>query len=185
MDSRNASEENDHDLVFRVQNGDKGAYDQLMLRHQDAIAQQMRRFSKDVNEIEELTQTVFVKAFISLEGYKPTSPFVHWLKAIGSKVGYDHWREKGKKNRFVPFTGYEAAQDNEPLSGDENDEFEKLLGIMELLAPDERQVLYLIYIDGFSIAETAKTMGWSPTITKMRAYRARRKLRGLLKKNEW
>ena len=51
---------------------------------------------------------------------------------------------------------------------------------MSRLKPDERQTLYMLYGDNMSVAEVAGVMGWNVAMTKMRSYRARKKLRRLL-----
>lgn len=185
VDDTIAHGENDHDLVYRVQRGDKGAYDLLMLRYQDIIGQQMRRFSRDLNTVEELTQTVFVRAYFSLDAYRPNSPFLHWLRTIASRVGYDHWREEKKNHRLVPLgentDGAQIAVDSGEAGGD--DIYRSVLAVMDQLNPTERQVLYRIYVDGLSVAEVAEEMGWGKAVTKMRSLRARRKLRSILRKS--
>lgn len=180
--------DDDSELVIRAQGGDTEAYDHLMLRHQDTIARQMRRYSSDPTLIEDLTQTVFVNAYQGLQGYRPEAPFAHWLRTIATNVGYEHWRREGRRGKLVSYHGHEELLSDprqmETEADDANKEqFDRLVALMEKLKPSERQVLFLLYVDGASIEEAAKTMGWNRAATKMRAYRARKKLRVILKKN--
>lgn len=180
MEEQRTGPAGDHDLIKRVLHGDNGAYDQLMLRYQESIGRQMRRYSDSPPMVEELTQTVFVNAYLGLEKYAGRAPFAHWLKSIASRVGYDHWRKEYKKPARL------GADDGGATSGTVLDGFvrmeagERLERLMSALKPADRQTLYLLYIDDLSIAEAAAAMGWSQTVTKMRAYRAKKRLRRLL-----
>ncbi len=179
--------DDDHELVARVQKGDAMAYDELMLRHQDKIAVHMRRFSSVPEMIEDLTQNVFIGAYRSLGNYEPRAPFISWLRTIANRVGYEHWRTEARRIKCIPLHGRDeilaAEQPEEGTSLDENEQrLNELMQVMDMLKPAERQTLYLMYVDGLSVAETAATMGWNLAMTKMRAYRARKKLRAIIKR---
>lgn len=178
--------DDDGELVVRAQNGDAEAYDCLMLRHQDAIARQLRRYTLQADVLDDLTQTVFTKAYLGLSGYAPQAPFLHWLRTIATNVGYEHWRRECRQGRFVPYHGgEELLVDNRDDDADVHRRYNALLATMNRLKPAERQILLLLYVDGFSIKEAARTMGWNQAAVKMRAYRARKKLRGILEKAGW
>lgn len=182
MEEETNSEFGDHDLVLRAQAGDAGAYDRLVLRYQGIIGKQMSRFSTDPAVVEELTQNVFVSAFFALGGYRPIAPFLHWLRAIANRAGYDFWREAYKNSRFKPLSSIDEAALAERREGaSANERWEELSRVMNFLKPDERQVLYMQYLDGMTIEAVAETMGWSKAQTKMRCFRARNKLRAMLK----
>lgn len=173
----------DHELVFRAQNGDSDAYDQLVLRHQDSIARQMYRYSSNPDVQEDLTQTVFVNAYKALPRYKPSAPFLNWLRAIATRVGYEYWRCEEKRLKCVPYHGKEDLLPGpEPdISEEPESRFRQLMAVMDRLRPSERQILYLLYVDGMSMRDAADIMGWTVSMAKMRAFRARLKLRRIVK----
>lgn len=144
----------------------------------------MRRFSSDIAVMEELTQTVFIKAYMSLEKYRSEAPFAHWLRSIASRTGYDHWRAEYRSGGTVQFEehrhGAVAAPEIRMDASNAMDAAAVLERVMPKLRPDERQTLYMLYIDGMSVAEVAACMGWNASMTKMRSFRARRKLRKIL-----
>lgn len=180
----NQPSDDDGELVVRAQQGDADAYDRLMLRHQDAIARQMRRYTQDMAVIEDLTQTVFVNAYQGLANYRPEAPFAHWLRTIATNVGYDYWRREARRNKFVSYHDHEELiADPGPADTENAERFDTLVKLMDKLKPSERQILFLLYVDGVSIEEASRTMGWNQAATKMRAYRARNKLRTVLRKN--
>ena len=180
MDAWEGSAPGDHELVARVKKGDMEAFDLLMLRHQDMISGWLRRFTVAGDMVEDLTQTVFVKAYMGLSRYRPERPFPHWLRAIAYRVGCDHWHEEHRKGRQVPLHacaewlagGEEGAPSSESV----------VLLELERLKPHERQTLSMLYLEDRSIAEVARAMGWNHDATKMRAYRARNKLRRRLER---
>jgi RNA polymerase sigma-70 factor (ECF subfamily) len=182
VDEEAFSADDDYKLVVKAQAGDAGAYDELMLRYQQIIGRQMARFSNDPAVREELTQNVFVNAYFALGNYRPLAPFSNWLKVVANRTGYDYWRESYKRNRFMSLSRIDeselgAREDPDPGG----DRWEELTENMNLLKPEERQVLYMQYLDGMSIETIAAAMGWSRVQTKMRSFRARRKLRAILK----
>lgn len=181
MENQVEGDDSDQILVALAKQGDRSAYDRLMLRHQENIAQLMRRFSIRPDILEELTQTVFVKAFMSLRSYEPQAPFVNWLKTIARRVGYDHWRQEYKRKDHVQYDE-EKHTGTEPAEAESGIAEETLKRLMASLAPDERQTLYMLYVDEMSVAEVAAAMGWNTAMTKMRSYRARKKLRALLER---
>lgn len=144
----------------------------------------MRRFSTDVAVMEELTQTVFIKAYLGLNKYKSEKPFLHWLRKIASRTGYDHWRTEYRNDRSVQFDerehgaviGSEAR--GEPFRN--HDANGVLSQILPQLNHDERITLDMLYLDCMSVAEVAECMGWGISMTKMRSFRAKRKLRKIL-----
>ncbi len=174
--------EDDDALVLRAQKGDAEAFDRLMLRHQAAIAKQMRRYAPAVEVIDDLTQTVFINAYRGLSGYRPHAPFLYWLRTIAVRVGYEHWRRESRRPQCLSYHGKEELLEysgNEP-DGDASEEYGRMMALMERLLPMERQILILIHVDGLSMREAAACMGWNTAMTKMRAYRARIKLRRLM-----
>lgn len=187
MSTEHSADDDDSELVSRAQAGDTEAYDCLMLRHQGAIARQMRRYSSNGAVIEDLTQTVFVNAYQGLEKYRPEAPFAHWLRTIAANVGHEHWRRENRRGRFVSYHDCEELLPEAPPPDDKEreseEQFDTLMRLMEKLKPSERQLLFLLYVDGLSLEETAKRMGCNRVATKMRAYRARIKLRSILRKN--
>lgn len=168
-------------IVSRAQSGDPEAFDDIISLYQNTIAQQMRRFSRKSNEIEELVQNVFVNAYFSLKNYRAKAPFINWLRTIASRTGYAFWREQYKKNKTVALQDWDGQ-----VTADTSAEQakEKLEALMSQLKPAERHVLYLMYIDNYPVAQVSEITGWTEGMVKMRAYRARNKLKKILKEEE-
>jgi RNA polymerase sigma-70 factor (ECF subfamily) len=161
--------------------GDGTAYERLVKRYQSAVASQMWRFTRDEGELGVLVQDVFVEAYLSLGSFKGNAPFLHWLRRIATRVGYRFWRRRARdRQRFaeISHTDLEARLASEdPTPSEAAEVLHQLLG---RLPPKDRLVLSLLYFDECSAREIAERTGWSPTLVKVRAHRARRKLRTLL-----
>ena len=170
--------------------GDEESYERLVRRYESQIAAMMWRFSRRPDECEELMQDVFVQAYFSLPGYRGDGPFVHWLKRIGTRVGYRFWKQQGRKNKPQPLGDIDPAIET-PEAMDPETASEIVEALLSELKPPERLVLTLQYFEGCSMKEIADRMGWNEAMVKMRAYRARNKLRviarrrGLVEKLQW
>jgi RNA polymerase sigma-70 factor (ECF subfamily) len=164
--------------VQGVRGGDDrgAAYERIVRRHQQEIARRLRRFSRDPLVIEELVQETFVQAYFSLHRYRSDAPLIHWLHRIAVRVGYRFW----KALRTRPTTARLDAQ--VIVAPDTQDTLaESLDRVMERLSPRDRLVLTLMYLEDRSVSETAELTGWSQTMVKVQAYRARGRLRTIMK----
>lgn len=175
-----------HDVACTLQ-GDHDAFARLIGRHQAAIADQMRRFSRDAGTIEELVHEVFVEAFVSLKSYRSRAPFLHWLRKIAVRAGYRFWtRKKREQSRTVPLTA--VIEEVERLGSTfepSPSEASQMLGeLLKHLQPRDRLVLTLLYWDRCTVAEAAELAGWSQTMIKVQAYRARNRLKKLIEEAE-
>jgi len=158
--------------------GDEEAFARLVDRYESQIAPLMWRFSRQPDQCEELLQDVFVQAFFSLGGYRGDGPFVHWLKRIATRVGYRFWKKQSRKNKPLPLGEIDPPA-VEPERMDPEVAGEILESLLAELKPLDRMVLTLQYFEECSVAEIAERMGWNAAMVKMRAYRARNKLRAI------
>lgn len=162
--------------------GDGNACTRLFKRHEPKIARQMWRFSRDRAAHAELVQEVFVQAYLSLHRYRPTSaPLEHWLARIATRVGYRFWKQQGRRRRTEPLEGLTLAA---PASaaGDAEEAAQTLHDLLAHLPAADRLILTLMYFDECNISEIAGRMGSNRAMTKMRLYRARRRLRQIIER---
>jgi len=163
--------------------GDGEAYSRIIGRYQQLIARRMHRFTRDPAAIEELVHDVFVEAYFSLSKFRGEAPLEHWLQRIAMRVGYKYW-ERRQRERTIAF---EDGVHDPPAIEDRaagNDVTDEVAAALEQLPPRDRLVLTLLYLESRSVAEAAELAGWSQTMVKVQAYRARGKLRKLLEANE-
>jgi RNA polymerase sigma-70 factor, ECF subfamily len=162
--------------------GDGEAFRRIVQRHQSAIAGRMRRFARDAAAVEELVQDVFVEAYFSLRGFSGLAPFEHWLNRIATRVGYAFLKKRKKQMTTAGNTiALETVPAAEPANPQEA--ADTLHHVLDQLGPRDRLVVTLLHLENHTIAETAALTGWSQTMVKVQAFRARGKLRKLLEKN--
>jgi RNA polymerase sigma-70 factor (ECF subfamily) len=178
----------DFEDIRRTRDGDPDAYRRLVERHQDHVAQILWRFSRDRSVHEELVQDVFVEAYLSLNTYHGKAPWGHWLARIATRVGYRYWKERARQKAAVPFSLEEwddIAGDDQMLERIEPDRAADILHrLLGQLPPRDRLVLTMRYIEGCDVAETARRTGWTKTMVKVQALRARNKLKRLVERSE-
>ncbi len=162
--------------------GDGDAYARIINRYQNVLARRMTRFARDAGTIEELVHDVFVEAYYSLPKYRGDAPLEHWLQRIATRVGYRYWKQK-RRTSTVSFQEelHDQAAD-EPRAVD-HDATDRVAAALEQLPPRDRLVLTLLYLESRSVTEAADMAGWSQTMVKVQAHRARKKVRKLLEES--
>ena len=190
IEYHNGVEDTDRRDIQAALAGDEESYERLVRRYESQIAAMMWRFSRRPEQCEELMQDVFVQAYFSLPGFRGQAPLIHWLKRIATRVGYRFWKQQGRKNKPLPLGDLDPAADTSEAMDPEM--ASKIVeSLLSELKPPERLVLTLQYFDACSMKEIAERMGWNEAMVKMRAYRARNKLRtiarrrGLVEKLQW
>ena len=164
--------------------GDGEAYRRLVLRYQEIISQQMCRFSRDASVREELVHDVFVEAYMSLRSYRGSAPWLHWLRKVAIRVGYRYWssRKSFAKEITLPENAWEHLRGTIPNPVESIAATEIVYALLALLTPPDRLVLTLLYVDGCTMAEAADLAGWTFIGAKVRAFRARNRLKKLIAK---
>src|SRR5665647_84403 len=116
MTSSNPGDESDRELIARWRAGDSRAATSLVNRHADALA----RFavsSGERDEIEELVQDTFVRAFGSLDAFRGESSLRTWLFTIERRLMLDRRRAERRQHSLVPIEASEAATEYNALDG--------------------------------------------------------------------
>lgn len=181
MDDATPSTNEDLDDIRAALGGDEDAYARIVQRYQPVVFRQMWRFTRDRNVLDELVQEVFVEAYFSLKGYRAKAPFLHWLRRIATRTGYRHWKREGRQSAIRESAVAAAAQNHTELNVNRpSDAGEIVYRYLEWLAPADRLVLTLLYLDGCGTDEIAERTGWSRTLVRVRAHRARNRLRRIL-----
>jgi len=168
--------------VRQSRQGDSDAYRRLIERHQEHVAKIMWRFSRDLRVHEELVQDVFVEAYLSLAGYRRKAPFAHWLARIATRVGYRYWKAAARRRQTESFTleQWDRVPDEPAERMDPTRAAALAHRLLAQLRPRDRLVLTLRYLDGCDVAETARRTGWTKSMVKVQALRARKRLENLL-----
>lgn len=158
-----------------AKSGDQDAYRRLIERHQQEIGRFLWKFTRDHTAWEELLQTVFVEAYLSLHKFRAEAALVDWLRGIATHVGCRFWTDRKKRRE-------RTTSLNDSLELSEGTSIWPTLGLFEMLEqlpPRDRLVLTLMYVEERSVEETARLAGWTESMVKSQAHRARIKLKTL------
>jgi RNA polymerase sigma-70 factor (ECF subfamily) len=162
--------------------GDGSAYARLVSRHQQDISRLLWRFTRDPHTHEELVQDAFVEAYMSLSSYRGKAPFASWLRTLATRVGYRFWKQQARERKH----GTVPLQDWDQESSGPTDEATAAAdaagtvhNLLQELGLRDRLVLTLMYLEDHSVDEIASLTGWSRTMVKVQAYRARKRLKRL------
>lgn len=169
-------EHSDQALIRACLSQDENSFAELVGRYEGAVTSILWHFTRDRLVLEELVQDTFIEVHFSLHRFRKGAPFFPWLRAIATRVGYRYWRRRRRDSdrRSLAAEGLRA----EPRGP--SDAAEHVYSVLELLNPKDRLVLTLQYFEGCNTKEIAERMGWTLSLVKVRAFRARRKLRKLL-----
>jgi len=168
--------EHAHTLVDRARDGDDDAASELIRQLYPMVAKIVRGYRPRRAAEEDLTQMIFIKVFQNLTQYSGKVPISHWVSRMAEKARPE-LRHADLSEEQAAMLENLAASD-EALSPDRKlaarDLVEKLLA---MLKPVERLVIDMLYLQERSVAEIQKVTGWTAAAIKIRAFRARQKLR--------
>ena len=178
----------DAELLERIRSGSPDDFAEIVRRHQSRVFAILHRYERDSQRVEDLAQETFVKAWRALEQFDGRAPFEHWISRIAVRTALDHLRkEKKRRNEIgLPELGEDALDWLQ--SGDEKNELDsrsaaELLDLaMYELSPTDRAVITMQDIEGRSVKEIAEAVGASGVAVRVRAVRARAKLKRILEK---
>jgi RNA polymerase sigma-70 factor (ECF subfamily) len=177
------SRQADQQLVERVQRGDKKAFDALVLKYQQKVANLISRYVRDSSEVLDVTQEAFIKAYRALPNFRGESAFYTWLYRIAINTAKNHLAAQGRR---PPTDDVEAETAEQMDAGSRLKEYatpERLLLEQEIahtikaavddLPEDLRTAITLRELEGLSYDEIAKAMNCPIGTVRSRIFRAR------------
>ncbi|MDT4896947.1 MAG: hypothetical protein QOH25_2024 [Acidobacteriota bacterium] len=188
-------EPSDLTLVNDARAGDEMAFEELFNRHRRRVSLIASRFFRQREQIEEIVQESFTKAYFALSDFSNTqdNSFAAWLARISFNTCYDELRRMKRRpeSTLNDVSEEESASLIEHLLATDTGgrDIESALVARDLaakllsrLSPEDRLVLVMMDAEGMSVSEIAKYTSWSVSKVKVRAHRARASLRRVLKR---
>lgn len=172
METADSSASEEGRLIEASRKGDERAFAELVRLHQRRVFRLASRFFRHPEEVEDAAQDTFLTIWRKLHTYRARAPFEHWLTRVCLNTCYERLRRA--KPPPVPLVMDVAAPATDPDAGME------AAALLERLAPADRFVLQLLHAEEHSVAEIAERLGWSRSKVKVRAHRARARLRRLV-----
>ena len=185
-----AVEPEDRDVVEAVRQGDTASFEVLIRKYQPRVFATARRNARREEEVEDIVQEIFIKAYQKIGTFRGDAPFEHWLMRLAVRTCYDFLRAH-RRNREQRFSDLSDAEDDwlerfvaEPGPAPEDADAARALvnRLLEMLTPKARLIITLLEIEERSVKEIAELTGWSVPLVKVRAFRARAEMRKCLQR---
>ncbi|WP_223808001.1 MULTISPECIES: RNA polymerase sigma factor RpoE [Marinobacter] len=172
----------DKQLIQRVKRGDRSAFDLLVLKYQSRVASIISRYTNDSQDILDLTQETFVKAYRAVERFRGDSAFYTWLYRIAVNTAKNFLESRGRRPR-----GSMEAEEAERLdSGDwlrdvatpeklmqREEMYEAMQRAISGLPEELRSALLLREYEGLSYEDIARILECPIGTVRSRIFRAR------------
>jgi len=176
-------EQSDLELVRRVQRGERGAFDLLVLRYQHKVVKLVARLLRDPAEAEDVAQEAFVKAYRALGSFRGDSAFYTWLYRIAVNTARNTMASRQRRPLDYEADLSESEQSvvesrmrhiDTPEAAALTDEIHQTVnGAIAALPEDLRTAIVLREIEGLSYEEIAEAMDCPVGTVRSRIFRAR------------
>lgn len=178
------SQATDDHLIEQTRQGDRVAFGELIARYQVQVYHFSRRLLGSAEGAQDITQDVFIKAFLALDTWRPDAAFPAWLLRIARNACLDVLRSQQRQ----PLTSFEsqaeqltARSPNPEQHAIQAQRLDQLEDALLKLSVEHREVLILRDIEGFSYQEIAGLLGINTGTVRSRLSRGRAALMQLVK----
>src|SRR5262252_2864384 len=178
--------DNDRELVKRAQKEDKEAFEELVRRHQARVFAVAGGILRNKEDVEDIAQQVFLKAYFSLKGFDQRAAFSTWLYKITVNECWDLLRKRKvrpllyeadfSEEQLKQYSASEQRADNGPDTSERLAMRQRLDRMLAQLDERDRAMLILKEVEGFSVEEIADSLGLNANTVKVRLFRARRRV---------
>ena len=178
-----SNEPTDIQLVKRVQKGDKGAFDLLVLKYQHKIINLVMRYVRDPEVALDITQESFIKAYRALPRFRGDSAFYTWIYRIAVNTAKNHLAAQRRRPMDIELDLQDPEQydlhaklkeTDTPEGVSISNEVQEILErAIAALPEDLRMAIILRELDGMSYEEIAQTMDCPVGTVRSRIFRAR------------
>jgi len=173
----------DKEIIERVKNGDKKAYDLLVIKYQQRVINLISRFVKNHSDALDVSQETFIKAYRALPNFRGESAFYTWLYRIAVNTAKNHLTVQSRKITKSDYdvTDIEQIEGNMSLTEHTTPENllhkeqlqEIVLKTIENLPEDLKSAIMLREVEGLSYEEIASVMECPVGTVRSRIFRAR------------
>ena len=176
---------NDQILINQIIEGDANAFTILIDRYKDLVFTLALRMLKNREEAEEVAQDTFIKTYKSLDKFKGHSKFSTWIYRVAYNTCLDRIKKNKKHLKDVEineFTAHQVLSINNVLDTLEaKEQKDAIQRCINILPSEDSFLLTLYYFDDLSLAEISEVIGITSNSIKVKLFRCRKKLAGILK----
>jgi RNA polymerase sigma-70 factor (ECF subfamily) len=169
-------------LVDRCLTGEPAATRELFRRHRSRVHACLFRVLGSNHDMDDLLQEAFLQVFQSLRGWRAEASLATWIDRVAVRCAYRHLARRGRRVATDPLDDDAPVALTSPEAGPgarrqlARDGVVRLYAVLDELSPAARLAFTLHELDGRSIAETAELIGSTVTATKLRVWRARKRI---------
>jgi RNA polymerase sigma-70 factor, ECF subfamily len=182
------------DCLRRIEQGDEVAARELLRHFHPFVRKLVRAHLPRRTSEEDLVQMIFIKVFHKLDQYTGRMPLEHWisriavntcLNALKAEKIRPEWRLCDFTEEIAAGIDKLAATEVDTATNDDFDLARKLVTeLIAQLSPEDRLVITLLHLEEKSVEEIHALTGWSRSVIKVRAFRARAKMKKMLTPRE-
>lgn len=173
----------DQQLVERVQQGDKNAFNLLVMKYQNKVMSLIGRYVRNQADVQDVTQEAFIKAYRALANFRGDSAFYTWLYRIAVNTAKNHLTAQGRKAPgsdvdIEEAEYYEGSDALKEFASPERllmkDQMSKVIfDTLETLPEELKIAISLRELDGMSYQDIANIMDCPVGTVRSRIFRAR------------
>jgi len=165
-------------LVDRCLTGEPAATRELFRRNRARVHACLYRVLGSNHDMDDLLQEAFIQVFQSLRGWRAEASLATWIDRVSVRVAYRYLSQRGRRVQTAELVDDDAPADEAPPAHRQlaRDGVKRLYEVLDELGAASRLAFTLHEIDGRSISEVAELVGSSVTATKLRVWRARKRL---------
>jgi RNA polymerase sigma-70 factor, ECF subfamily len=166
-------------LVDRCLTGEPAATREMFRRHRGRVHASLYRVLGSNRDMDDLLQEAFIQVFQSLRGWRAEASLATWIDRVSVRVAYRYLSQRGRRVVTDVLDGDEVGPGIEGPGARRQlarDGVKRLYQVLDELGPAARLAFTLHEIDGRPLAEVAELVGSSVTATKLRVWRARKKI---------
>ena len=180
-------QQTDEEIIRLVQAGDKEKFGIIMERYASKLSRYGRKFLSDPDNIEDIVQDVFVRAFKNINGFNSALKFSSWIYRIAHNAFVNGLRQKQRNpllfidfDTFIPHQVYEDPAVDEK----EHEKMKKMIELgLESLSPKYKEVIILHYLEEISYKEISDILEIPVGTVGIRVMRGKKMLREFYQSN--
>lgn len=186
---KSSEQVSDLDLIRLARNGDEQAFEEIVSRYSPRVFRVASRFFRQRETVEEAAQEVFLKIYTQLGSFEERGSFEGWVTRIATNTCINMLRTVKRRPQAIEPDVTEGESDwlerkvNESTEARQTSVEDHLIAadlaekLLATLSADDRTALTLIDGEELSVKEVAEMTGWSQSKVKIRAMRARGRMR--------
>ena len=181
------------DLARQAQEGDESAFSEIVRRYSPRVFSVASRFFRQRSSVEEAAQEVFLKVFTQLKSFEGRGSMEGWVTRIATNTCLNIIRSAKRRPELTVSDLTEDENkwldDHLAVANESQHSVEQTLiaadladRVLDVLTPEDQLALLMIDGEDASVKEVAEATGWSESKVKVRAFRARKKVREAMEK---